>query len=334
MSQFDELVETARGRIEAAVSPDALRAVRSEFLGSEGALGRAFKSVDMGSLPVEARKQVGAAYNAARRVIENAVVEREAALSSGAEHAEPISFDPTLIAPPNHCGSIHPIISTQIEIEDIFRGMGFQVMVGNEVVTEFENFDSVNVPGDHPARDMQDTFWLENGAVLRTHTSAMQHHALRRLGAPLRAIFPGRCYRNEATDLTHENTFYQLEGMVVGSDISVANLIAVMKELLDKMFKRDTKVRLRPGYFPFVEPGFELDFWTRVGGKDRWLELMPCGIIHRNVLLKAGLDPEVYSGFAFGLGLTRLAMLKYSIPDVRLFNKGDLRFSAQFPPTL
>jgi phenylalanyl-tRNA synthetase alpha chain len=148
-------------------------------------------------------------------------------------------------------------------VEDIFRSMGFQVFLGDEAVSEFDNFDAVNIPPDHPARDMQDTFWLENGMLLRTHTSSMQNRAMKELGVPLRAIFPGRCFRNEATDMTHENTFYQLEGMMIDRGITVANLIAVMTELLKNVFRREIEVRLRPGFFPFVEPGFELDMKTR-----------------------------------------------------------------------
>jgi len=175
---------------------------------------------------------------------------------------------------------------------------------------------------------------LENGDVLRTHTSSMQNRAMRELGVPLRAIFPGRCYRAEEADATHENTFYQLEGMYIDREVSVANLIAVMKHLLIEVFKTDIDVRLRPGYFPFVEPGFELDFRSTVVGDLQWIELMPCGMIHPAVLREGGVDPNEYSGFAFGLGLSRLAMLKFGIPDVRLFNKGDLRFYEQFVATL
>jgi len=181
---------------------------------------------------------------------------------------------------------------------------------------------------------MQDTFWLENGMVLRTHTSSMQNRAMKELGVPLRAIFPGRCFRNEATDMTHENTFYQLEGMMIDRGITVANLIAVMTELLKNVFRREIEVRLRPGFFPFVEPGFELDMKTVLKGQTRWMELMPCGMIHPQVLRLGGVDPDQWSGFAFGLGLTRLAMLKYGIQDLRLFNKGDLRFYEQFKATL
>jgi phenylalanyl-tRNA synthetase alpha chain len=216
--------------------------------------------------------------------------------------------------------------------------MGFMVLTGPEVETEYYNFDSLNIPGDHPARDMQDTFWLTNGMLMRTHTSANQVRALERFGAPMRAIFPGRCFRYEAIDASHENTFFQLEGLLVDRGISVANLVAVMKALLGQVFHRDVTVRLRPGFFPFVEPGFELDLQCVLcGGKgcstcgDGWIELIPCGLVHPRVLEYGRIDTSEFSGFAFGLGLTRLAMMKFGIPDIRLFNSGDIRFYEQFP---
>ena len=186
---------------------------------------------------------------------------------------------------------------------------------------------------------MQDTYWLKNSMLMRTHTSANQVRTMERLGVPLRAIFPGRCFRNEAVDPSHENTFYQCEGLVVDKNISVANLIAVMKTLLSQIFHRDVTVRLRPGFFPFVEPGFELDLHCLLcDGKGcstchgtGWLELIPCGLVHPRVLEYAGIDPSEYSGFAFGVGLTRLAMMKFGIPDIRLLNAGDIRFNEQFP---
>jgi len=226
----------------------------------------------------------------------------------------------------------------QLEIENIFRGMGFRAITGFEVEKEYYNFDALNTPGDHPAREMQDTFWLKNGDLLRTHTSANQVRALEEYGAPLRAIFPGRCFRYEKLDSSHESTFYQLEGLLVDKNVTVANLIAVMKNFLKQIFNKSVKIRLRPGYFPFVEPGFELDIQCSIcSGKGcstckntGWIELIPCGLVHEKVLKFSGLDSDEYSGFAFGCGLTRLAMMKFQIPDIRLFNCGDLRFYEQF----
>ena len=318
-----------------ASSVERLRGLRVKYLGRSGKVTLANKSAQLGTLTPEQRRAFGMQFNTVKRQIEEALDGAEARLrAAGTTEIERLDFDSTLPPAATTVGALHPITTTQIEIEDIFRGMGFQVIQGDEAVSELENFDALNIPVDHPARDTQDTFWLENGMVLRTHTSAMQNAAMRRIGAPLRAIFPGRCYRNEATDVTHENTFYQLEGMMIDRNISVAHLIGVMKALIDRMFKVDSRVRLRPGFFPFVEPGFELDYWTTVGGREKWMELMPCGMIHRKVLEYGGIDPDAYSGFAFGLGLTRLAMIKFRIPDIRLLNSGDLRFNAQFTASL
>ena len=221
--------------------------------------------------------------------------------------------------------------------------MGFIIEDGLEIQTEYNNFEAVNIPKNHPARDMQDTYYLENGQLLKTHTSAAQNTIMRKYGAPnpgetLKVLFPGRCFRNENIDACHENTFFQLEGMMIGEDISISNLIYFMKVLLTEVFERDVKVRLRPGFFPFVEPGFELDINCAICGgsgcptckQSGWLELLPCGMIHPNVLKMGGIDPEKYTGFAFGLGLTRLAMMKYNIKDIRLFNSGNLKQLRQF----
>lgn len=335
ISDVNLILRSFEEDLKAASGIEDIQAIRVKYLGRNGKVTLASKSINVGELSPEERRTFGIEFNALKRKIEEDLQRAEDDEQRRASNElEQVDFDATLPAVSTHLGALHPITLTQIEIEDIFRGMGFRVFQGNEVVSEFENFDSLNIPSDHPARDMQDTFWLQNGMVLRTHTSAMQNSAMRQFGAPLRAIFPGRCYRNEATDMTHENTFYQLEGMMIDRNLSVANLIAVMKELVDRVFRVDSRVRLRPGFFPFVEPGFELDYWTVVGGKERWMELMPCGMIHRNVLMHGGIDPEEFSGFAFGLGLTRLAMIKFGVPDARLLNSGDLRFASQFTPSL
>lgn len=322
-----------RADLDQVRTEDALVQVRARYLGREGLLTDVRKGADFGSMTGEEKKAFGIAFNELKTHIDAALAQATDRLARAPAVDAP-DFDLTLPGTQCRVGAIHPILSTQIEIEDIFRSMGFQVYVGDEAVSEFENFDALNIPADHPARDMQDTFWLENGMVLRTHTSSMQNRAIRDLGVPMRAIFPGRCFRNEALDLTHENTFFQLEGLMIDRDVSVSNLIAVMRDLLSAVFHRSIEVRLRPGFFPFVEPGFELDFRTTLNGVERWVELMPCGLVHPAVLRNAGVDPDVYSGFAFGLGLTRMAMLKHGVPDVRLFNKGDVRFTQQFRATL
>ena len=235
-------------------------------------------------------------------------------------------------------GSLNPRTIIQKQIEDVFVSMGFVVEDGNEVETEFNNFTAVNVPENHPARDMQDTFWLDNGQVLKTHTSASQNKILRKYNPPIRAIFPGRCFRNEDLDASHENTFFQLEGVIVDKDVSVGNLIYFMKEMLSRIFKKEVDVRLRPGFFPFVEPGFEMDVkcpycdgkGCNVCKQGGWIELCPCGMIHPNVLREAGIDSEKYSGCAFGLGLDRMVMLSLGLKDIRDLNSGNLKLLKQF----
>ncbi|MGH9646626.1 MAG: phenylalanine--tRNA ligase subunit alpha, partial [Bryobacteraceae bacterium] len=247
-------------------------------------------------------------------------------------------IDLTLPAPGTRPGSLHPVTRIQAELEALFASMGFAVLDGPEVETEYYNFDALNIPPDHPARDMQDTFWMTDGHLLRTHTSPVQVRGMEKLGPPLRMIAPGRVFRNEEVDASHEHTFYQVEGMMVDRDVSVANLIYFMKTMLSAVFRREMTVRLRPGFFPFVEPGFELDIRCLICGgagcpvckQSGWVELCPCGMVHPNVLRASGIDPDQWSGFAFGLGLTRLAMMRYQIDDIRLFMSGDLRFLNQF----
>jgi len=247
-------------------------------------------------------------------------------------------IDVTLPAPGPRPGSLHPITQIQMEIEDLFVSLGFMVLDGPEVETEYHNFDALNIPPEHPARDAQDTFWLTNGNLLRTHTSPVQVRGMERCSPPLRMIAPGRAFRNESVDASHEHTFYQLEGMMIDRDVSVAHLLYFMKTLLAEIFRREVTVRLRPGFFPFVEPGFELDIQCVICGgsgcpvckQSGWVELLPCGLVNPNVLRISGIDPEKWNGFAFGLGLTRLVMMRYGIDDIRLLQSGDLRFLQQF----
>jgi len=234
---------------------------------------------------------------------------------------------------------LHPVTQIQREIEDIFISMGFDVLDGPHVEDEFHNFEALNIPGDHPARDMQDTFWFpDKKHLLRTHTSTIQVRGMQMKKPPFKFVGPGKVFRSERTDASHEMCFHQLEGMMVGKNITVGNLIYFMKTLLSEIFKRDVEVRLRPGFFPFVEPGFELDIKCLIcAGKGcsvckqvGWVELLPCGMVHPNVLKAGGIDINVWNGFAFGLGLDRLTMMKFGIDDVRHFHGGDLRFVSQF----
>ncbi len=337
-----EIREQFLADLAKAGTPRNVEEVRIRYLGRKGAITTLAKNTDFSKMSPDQRRRFGQELNELKRLAEEEIaraMKSVADAAGGVARAKAAAkLDLTLPGTGHGVGCLHPIALVQMELEDIFQAMGFMVLAGPEVETEYYNFDSLNIPGDHPARDMQDTFWLTNGMLMRTHTSANQVRALERFGAPMRAIFPGRCFRYEAIDASHENTFFQLEGLLVDRGISVANLIAVMKALLGEVFHRDVAVRLRPGFFPFVEPGFELDLQCVLcGGKgcstcgDGWIELIPCGLVHPRVLEYGRIDTSEFSGFAFGLGLTRLAMMKFGIPDIRLFNSGDIRFYEQFP---
>ena len=339
MTELETLALTAKERIAAAATQDEVEAIRIEILGRKGG-ALANLSKDMGKLSADDRKALGQQLNAAKNEIEAALEARTAAFASAALAARLESEWVDITTPPTgpRRGSLHPLTQIQAEIEDLFVSLGFSVLDGPEVESDEHNFDALNIPADHPARDMQDTFWLDGGWLLRTHTSPVQVRGMRKLGPPLRMIAPGRVFRNEEVDASHEHTFYQLEGMMVDKDVSVAHLLYFMKTLLSAIFKREVTVRLRPGFFPFVEPGFELDIQCLIcDGKgcpvckqSGWVELLPCGLVHPNVLRKSGIDPEEYGGFAFGLGLTRLVMMRYAIDDIRQLQGGDLRFLRQF----
>jgi phenylalanyl-tRNA synthetase alpha chain len=335
---IQELASRFLARIASAESPEALEAVRVEAIGRKGALADISKG--MGKLPPEERKRIGQVLNDAKQRIEAAHDARKQQFEADALRARLDAewVDLTLPAPGPRRGHLHPITRIQRELEELFMSLGFTVLDGPEVETEYYNFDALNIPRDHPARDMQDTFWLDGGNLLRTHTSPVQVRGMERLGPPLRMIAPGRVFRNESVDASHEHTFYQLEGMMIDRHVSVAHLLYFMKTLLTAIFRREVTVRLRPGYFPFVEPGFELDIQCLICGgagcpvckQSGWVEQLGCGLVHPNVLRMSGIDPEQWSGFAFGLGLTRLVMMRYGIDDIRHLNGGDLRFLEQF----
>nr|WP_316626211.1 phenylalanine--tRNA ligase subunit alpha [uncultured Ruminococcus sp.] len=319
-NRIDVLREEIKQKIAEAADLAELDKLRVSTLGKKGSITALLKG--MKDLSNEERKTFGAEVNKLKASVAEKIEKRVEVLNQMAIEAEinlmPV-FDVT--TPPDLSrGSYHPITLSQRQCEAVFKSMGFTVEDYPEVVTDYECFESVNIPKHHPARDMQDTYYLENN------------------GVPIKAIFPGRCFRNEATDACHENTFFQMEGMMVDKDISISNLIYFMKTMLSEVFKRDIKVRLRPGFFPFVEPGFELDINCEICGgtgcpsckHSGWLELCPCGMIHPNVLREGGIDPDEYTGFAFGLGLTRLAMMKYGVKDIRDLNSGNLKALSQF----
>lgn len=338
-AQIDSTRSQALAEILACSDAGALKDVERKYLGKSGVL--AGWLAQLPSLPAAERPQVGQAVNRLKKELAEQLQVRSVALEKAAAERDAASgiFDPTLPPPPVERGTLHPLTTLTREIEDLFVSMGYQVADGPEIETDWNNFEALNIPPDHPARDSQDTFYLRGPGrlVLRTHTSPVQIRSLARLSPPLRVIAPGKVFRHEATDASHEHTFHQLEGLVVDRHVSVAHLIHSMKTLLRGIFRRDLEIRLRPGFFPFVEPGFELDarcpFCTTgcsVCKQTRWIELLPCGLVHPNVLRACSVDPEEWSGFAFGLGLSRLVMLRYGINDVRLLLGGDLRFLEQF----
>ncbi len=337
-NQLEELRKATLARFSSAGSLEDLEEARVEALGRKGTLAQISK--DLGKLTPEERSARGKLLNSVKQNLETEYEEKKTRFEQShlTQRLATEWIDVTLPAPGVRPGSLHPVTQLQWEIEELFSSLGFAVLDGPEVETEEHNFDALNIPAAHPARDMQDTFWLSSGHLLRTHTSPVQVRGMRKLGLPLRMIAPGRVFRNEEVDASHEHTFYQLEGMMVDRDVSVANLIYFMKTLLSSIFKRDVTVRLRPGYFPFVEPGFELDIQCLICGgpgcavckQSGWVELLPCGLVHPNVLRLSGIDPEKWGGFAFGLGLTRLTMMRYGIDDIRQLQGGDLRFLTQF----
>ncbi|MBU4319420.1 MAG: phenylalanine--tRNA ligase subunit alpha [Proteobacteria bacterium] len=325
-----------------------LRELETKYLGRKGELTKILRGIS--ELSVEEKKHIGKLANEIKTELQNKFKETEGLLSGSANEAGFI--DVTLPGKKIKQGHLHPITIIQNELEDLFLSMGFMVLDGPELESDYYNFEALNIPGNHPARDMQDTFYIEGAEgeegkrggegksdlVMRTHTSPVQIRAMRKYGAPLRCVVPGRVFRCEATDACHDTTFDQLEGFMIDKNISISNLISVLKEMLSGIFKQEVKIRVRPGYFPFVEPGLEVDVSCAIcDGKgcpsckhSGWLEMIGAGMIHPNVLKYGGIDSKEYSGFAFGLGLTRLAMMKYGIDDIRLFNSGDLKFLEQF----
>ena len=317
--------------------------IRVSYLGKKGSVTDLLKG--MKELSNDERKVFGQKVNELKGLVNQKITEKTQELKEK-EIQKEIELMPEFdlsMPPVMDRGSYHPITLVQRECERIFKSMGFTVEDYSEIVTDYECFESLNIPKHHPARDMQDTYYLTNGQLLKSQTSAAQNaiykkyrDALVNDGVPIKAIFPGRCFRNEATDACHENTFFQMEGVMVDKNISISNLIYFMKTMLSEVFQKDIKVRLRPGFFPFVEPGFELDISCLICGGEGcpsckhsgWLELCPCGMIHPEVLKAGGIDPDEYTGFAFGLGLTRLVMMKYGIKDIRDLKSGTPQSSA------
>ena len=331
--KLEALKEKVKNDINSSLNEQDLLKLKSTYLGKDSEVMQIMKG--MKDLSIEKKKEIGKLANETKAYIENRIKERLNELVSKKENKR--TFDNTLPVDEN-IGSLSPITIVANEVADVLKKMGFMIVSGPEMEKEYYNFEALNIPKNHPARDMQDTYWTNLGDVLRTHTSPVQARSMELYGAPIRMAAPGRCFRNEDLDACHENTFFQLEGMVIDKEVSISNLIYVMKNILKEIYKQDVEVRLRPGFFPFVEPGFELDIKCLICDGEGcptcknsgWLELCPCGMIHPEVLKMGGIDPEVYSGFAFGIGLTRMAMMKYKINDIRVLNSGDIRHLKQF----
>lgn len=325
-AEFDEALSQAQSAAD-------LKAVRDRFLGRKsGRLTALLKT--LGSLPPDERRTVGAAVNALKQTFEARLAEREAAVGSPAPFE---GVDITLPGRRPALGRRHPLTQVRERIEDIFAGMGYQIIEGPELEDDWHNFEALNIPADHPARAMHDTFYFGDGRLLRTHTSPVQVRAMRAQKPPLRLIAPGRVYRCDS-DVTHTPMFHQVEGLVVDEGISFANLKAVLHGFVRALFEKDVQMRLRPSYFPFTEPSAEVDIscvvcggtGCRVCKHSGWLEVAGCGVVHPNVLRAVDIDPERYTGYAFGMGIDRLAMLRYNVNDIRLYFENDLRFLRQF----
>jgi len=324
-----------------AKDSEYLRGLELKYLSRKGEFSEVMHSLKDVSL--ELRKELGELANTVKTEMQTKFEEVRKALESHGKNNEFI--DVTLPGEKFKSGHLHPITLVQNELEDLFTSLGFTVGDGPELESDYYNFTALNVPPLHPARDMQDTFYIDSknkegqyDLVMRTQTSPVQIRLMQKYGAPLKAIIPGRCFRNEATDSRHEHTFYQVEGIMIGKDINFSNLKSLLEIVGKKLFGANTELRMRPKFFPFVEPGNNGEYTCflcqgkgcRVCKYTGWLEIVGAGLIHPDVLRAGGVDPEVYSGLAFGFGLNRLAMLKYNINDVRLFNSGDIKFLEQF----
>ena len=332
--------------VAAAADAEALRAIERQTIEKGGEIAGLLASIP--SLPAEERPGFGRAVNEVKGAIAAALGARREELDQAdlAAARSGDGFDPTLPSAPVDRGSLHPLTRVRREVEDIFVSMGYAVLDGPEVERDYNNFEALNFHPDHPAREEYDTIWCKSPAsadegpdrlCLRTHTSPVQVRTMAMSEPPIRAIVPGRVFRQEEPDATHEHTFHQVEGLVVDEGVTVGHLVGTLKGFLRELFQRDLDVRLRPGYFPFVEPGFEFDIrcpfcddGCRVCSQTTWIEFCGSGMIHPNVLRAGGIDPERYTGFAFGFGLDRLVMLRFGIDDIRHFMGGDLRFLEQF----
>jgi phenylalanyl-tRNA synthetase alpha chain len=331
------LARQALDEVAAAGDLAALDDVRVRWLGKKGTLTEQLKM--LGALPADQRRDAGQKINEAKQQVEAAISARKDVLENERVERELLSgrVDVTLPGRGDERGGLHPVTRARIRIESLFRRAGFDVATGPEIEDDFHNFEALNIPADHPARAMHDTFYFPDGRLLRTHTSPVQIRALVSRGAPLAVIAPGRVYRSDS-DVTHTPMFHQLEGLMVGENVSFANMRAILHNFVQAYFEKDLKMRLRPSFFPFTEPSAEVDMscvfcdgaGCRICKHTGWLEISGCGMVHPNVLKASGVDPEKFTGYAFGMGIDRLAMLRYGVNDLRLLFENDLRLLQQF----
>ncbi|QDH69440.1 phenylalanine--tRNA ligase subunit alpha [Marilutibacter alkalisoli] len=335
MSEIESLTQQSLADIEAAQTPDAIESLRVALLGKSGTITGRLKQ--LGTLPPDQRKTAGEAINRARDTVATALNARKAALAGAALDARLATetVDVTLPGIDADRGGLHPVSRTMERIADIFGRLGFELSDGPEVEDDWHNFEALNFPPHHPARAMHDTFYFGDGRLLRTHTSGVQVRYMKDLleggGAPpLRMIALGKVYRSDS-DQTHTPMFHQCEGLLVDEHASFADLKGTLAEFVRAFFERDFEMRFRPSYFPFTEPSAEVDIaWQQPDGSTRWLEVLGCGMVHPNVLRNVGIDPEKYTGYAFGMGVERFAMLRYGVDDLRAFFENDVRFLRQF----
>jgi phenylalanyl-tRNA synthetase alpha chain len=336
--QLTALVERALVAVDTCADLSALEELRVGILGKKGLITEQLKA--LGGLPAAERPAAGQIINDAKDAVRAALDARRTALEAAALDAELAkgALDVTLPGRGQEPGGLHPVTRTRLRIEQIFSGAGFQVATGPEVEDDFHNFEALNIPKNHPARAMHDTFYFPDGRLLRTHTSPVQIRTMLAQTPPLAVIAPGRVYRNDS-DMTHTPMFHQVEGLVIGETVSFANLKSMLHTFIEHFFEQPLGMRLRPSYFPFTEPSAEVDIecvfchggGCRVCKQTGWLEILGCGMIHPNVLGAAGIDGEHWQGYAFGMGIERLAMLRYGVDDLRLFFENDLQFLKQFP---
>lgn len=336
--QLESIKAAALGAIEAAQNAQDIDAVRVKYLGKKGELTAILKQ--MGGLPAEERPKMGQLVNQAKAELEAVLEEKNNDMKAKAteEKLRAETIDITMPAKTAKTGKLHPLNTVLNDMIDIFQSMGFDVLDGPEVETDHYNFECLNVPADHPARDMQDTFYLGEGLLLRTQTSAAQIRTMETRKPPIRVICPGRVFRADEVDATHSPVFHQIEGLVVDKGVTMCDLKGVLEQFAHEIYGEDTKVKFRPSFFPFTEPSVEVDVsCSECGGKGcrvckgaGWIEILGAGMVHPNVLRSCGIDPEVYSGFAFGIGLDRLTTTRYKISDIRLLFENDKRFLDQF----